>query len=56
MLAITNHWMCLNAVKVGNQAQYWFFDSFNRHILDLDDKQIDDLVEHLDRERIRYKK
>lgn len=37
MLAITNHWMSLVAIKIGTQTQYWFFDSLNRHILDLND-------------------
>jgi len=44
MLAITNHWMSLVCIKVGNQAQYWFFDSNNRHVLDLNDDEIYDLV------------
>ena len=47
--------MCLNAVKIGNQTQYWFFDSFNRNVLDLNDKEMEELVEHLDQERIKYK-
>jgi hypothetical protein len=51
MLAITNHWMLLVAVKVGKNAQYWFFDSSNRDFLGLNHKQIDELVERLDRER-----
>jgi len=38
MLAIDVHWMCLQAVKVGNYKQYWFFDSFNRDVLDLSEQ------------------
>lgn len=38
MLAIDVHWMCLQAVKVGDQKQYWFFDSFNRNVMDLTEK------------------
>ena len=50
MLAITNHWMCLLAVKSGNQTQYWFFDSSNRQFLDLNDREIDEYVKFLDEE------
>jgi hypothetical protein len=35
MLAITNHWMLLIVVKRGQSSEYWFFDSNNRNILDL---------------------
>jgi len=56
MLGITNHWMCLQAVKVGNETQYWFFDSTNRHILDLNEPQMHELAEQLNNERIQFKK
>jgi hypothetical protein len=51
MLAITNHWMLLVAVKTKHGAQYWFFDSSNRDFLGLNHTQIDELVERLDQER-----
>jgi hypothetical protein len=41
MLAITNHWMLLVAVKTKYGAQYWFFDSSNRDFLGLNHAQID---------------
>lgn len=56
MLAITNHWMLLIAVKVKGRTQYWFFDSSNRNFLDLTDPQIDELVQKLENERKLYVK
>ena len=55
MLGITNHWMCLLAVKSKGQAQYWFFDSFNRHILEMDQREMLEEVERTEKERIRIK-
>lgn len=49
MLGIDVHWMCLQAVKVGNYKQYWFFDSFNRDVLDLSEQQIYQFVDNLNR-------
>lgn len=56
MLGITNHWMCLQAVKVGKETQYWFFDSTNRHIFDLTEPQMHELAEKINNERIFYRK
>jgi hypothetical protein len=55
MLGITNHWMCLKAVKIGKDTQYWFFDSFNRQVLDLSEPEIYELVERMSSERIKFK-
>jgi hypothetical protein len=44
MLAITNHWMCMLAIKKGNKTEYWFFDSLQKDILDLTDEEIEVLV------------
>ena len=51
MLAITNHWMLLIAVKFAGKTQFWFFDSSNRDFLELNHEEIDELVERLDQER-----
>ena len=51
MLAITNHWMLMIAVKSKHNVQYWFFDSSNRDFLELNEKQIEELVQRLDSER-----
>jgi hypothetical protein len=56
MLAITNHWMSLIAVKQGSKTQYWFFDSSNRHYLHLSPEEIDQLVENINAERIQMKR
>ena len=48
--------MCLQAVKVGNQTQYWFFDSTNRDFLDLSEEGIKELIEKIVKQRAELKK
>jgi hypothetical protein len=52
MLAITGHWTLFMAFKQNNKAEYWFFDSFNRDLLNLGDEDIASHIEDLNLERI----
>lgn len=52
MLAITNHWTCLVAVKHASGAEFWFFDSRNLPYLNYTHAEIKKYIEQLNEERV----
>ena len=52
MLAITNHWTCLVALKHEGKTEFWFFDSKNLLYLNYSQDEIRKYIEKLNEERV----
>ena len=56
MLAITNHWTCLIAVKTKQKTEFWFFDSNNTQCLNFSVSEIAVYLAALGEERVSHGK
>jgi hypothetical protein len=52
MLAITNHWTCLVAIKHQGKSEFWFFDSKNLPYLNYSHTEIKKYIQELNEERV----
>jgi hypothetical protein len=52
MLAITNHWTCLVALKYNNVTEFWFFDSKNLQFLNFNRSDITHYIKGLNEDRL----